>query len=128
MPRDELAPAVALFNSLSDPTRLAILRRLVQGEHRVCDLTSELDLAQSTVSAHLACLRDCGLVDSRPEGRASLFSLTTEPELLDVLAAAERLLAATGNAVAVCPNYGLHEQAPSETTPATAGATAEETR
>lgn len=64
-------------------------------------------MAQSTVSAHLACLRECGLVESRPQGRASLFSLTSAPALLEVLAAAERLLAVTGYAVALCPNYGI---------------------
>ncbi|WP_127126408.1 helix-turn-helix transcriptional regulator [Georgenia sp. SYP-B2076] len=102
-----LAPAATLFHGLSDPTRLAILQHLTVGEHRVRDLTEHLGLAQSTVSAHLACLRDCGLVDSRPQGRASMFSLTTAPELLEVLATAEKLLAATGYAVALCPNYGI---------------------
>ena len=70
------------------------------------DLTAHLGLAQSTVSAHLACLRDCGLVTSRPQGRASMFSLAPESELLALLAAAERLLAATGDAVVLCPTYG----------------------
>lgn len=103
----ELAPAAAVFHGLSDPARLAILQHLSVGEHRVRDLTEHLGLAQSTVSAHLACLRDCGLVTSRPQGRASMFSLTTAPELLEVLAAAEKLLAATGYVVALCPNYGI---------------------
>ena len=71
------------------------------------DLTAHLGLAQSTVSAHLACLRDCGLVTSRPQGRASVFSLAAAPELMDVLAAAERLLAATGDAVELCPRHGV---------------------
>ena len=102
-----LAPAAALFHSLSDPARLAVLQHLTNGEHRVRDLTEHIGLAQSTVSAHLACLRDCGLVTSRPQGRASMFSLTTGPELLEVLAAAEKLLAATGYVVALCPNYGI---------------------
>ena len=97
--------ATALFHSLSDATRLAILRRLAGGEARVVDLTGELGLAQSTVSAHLACLRDCGLVDFRPQGRASVYRLA-RPELLDMLRAAEAVLEATGNAVALCPNYG----------------------
>ena len=100
-----LAPAVALFHSLSDPTRLAIVRRMAKGEVRVSELTGELGLAQSTVSAHVACLRDCGLVEGRSEGRSVFYSLT-RPELLDMLAAAEVLLAATGNAVNLCPNYG----------------------
>ena len=104
---DGLAVAAALFHGLSDPSRLAILQHLTLGEHRVRDLTEHLGLAQSTVSAHLACLRDCGLVVSRPQGRASMFSLTSAPELLGVLDAAQRLLASSGYAVALCPNYGV---------------------
>lgn len=106
MGRETLAPAAALFHSLSDPTRLAILHRLAASEQRVRDLTDVLGLAQSTVSAHLACLRDCGLVQSRPQGRASVFSLAVEAELLDLLGSAERLLEATGSAVMLCPNHG----------------------
>lgn len=101
----DLSAAVCLFRSLADPTRLAIVRHLAMGEHRVVELTAHLGLAQSTVSAHLACLRDCGLVNSRPQGRASLFSLA-RPELFDLFAAAERVLAATGDAVLLCPVYG----------------------
>lgn len=100
------APAVALFRSLGDPTRLAILQRLASGEARVVDLTTELGLAQSTVSKHLACLRDCGLVDYRAAGRQSFYALA-RPELLDLLRAAEQVLAATGDAVALCPVHGL---------------------
>jgi ArsR family transcriptional regulator, cadmium/lead-responsive transcriptional repressor len=101
-----LAAATALFHGLSDGTRLAIVRRLAAGEARVADLVGELELAQSTVSAHVACLRDCGLVEGRPQGRQVFYSLS-HPELLDLLAAAETLLTATGSAVALCPNYGL---------------------
>jgi len=39
------------------------------------------------------------------EGRRVYYSLA-RPELLDMLAAAEVLLAATGNLVALCPRYG----------------------
>jgi len=101
----DLAAAVALFRSLGDPARLAIVARLTMGEARVVDLTRALGLAQSTVSKHLACLRGCGLVDYRPEGRQSFYALS-RPELLDVLRSAERLLAETGDAVALCRVYG----------------------
>ncbi len=101
----ELAAAVALFHSLSDTTRLAIVERLARGEARVVDLVGELGLAQSTVSGHLACLRGCELVTGRPQGRQVFYSLA-QPELLDLLAAAEGVLAATGRAVALCPRYG----------------------
>jgi DNA-binding transcriptional ArsR family regulator len=103
--RTGLAPAAALFHSLADPARLAIVRRLASSQARVVDLTGELGLAQSTVSQHLACLRECGLVQARPVGRASVYSLA-QPALADLLAAAETVLAATGNAVALCPAYG----------------------
>ena len=106
-----LLPAASLFHSLSDPARLALLQHLALGEHRVVDLQEHLGLAQSTVSAHLACLRDCGLVTSRPQGRASMFSLAAGPELMAVLAAAERLLAVTGDAVQLCPRYGRRASA-----------------
>lgn len=92
-------PVVALFRSLGDETRLRIVARLAAGEARVVDLTGELGLAQSTVSKHLACLRDCGLVDYRSVGRQSFYSLT-RPELMDLLQAAGELLAAPGVAAA----------------------------
>ena len=98
-----MAPAAALFRSLGDPTRLAIVRRLAVGPARVTDLVEAVGLAQSTVSKHLACLRDCGLVASEPVGRASLFRLT-QPALVDLLGCAETVLADTGNAVALCSN------------------------
>jgi DNA-binding transcriptional ArsR family regulator len=104
--RGVLGPAAALFHSLADPARLAIVRHLAaHRQARVVDLTGELGLAQSTVSKHLSCLRECGLVQVRPVGRASVYSLA-QPALADLLAAAETVLAATGNAVALCPAYG----------------------
>ena len=98
--------AACLFRGMGDPSRMAILRHLLLGGHNVSELTDPLGLAQSTVSKHLACLRDCGLVESRPVGRASMFALTHPDAVLKVFAAAEELLAATGDAVVLCPNYG----------------------
>ena len=109
-----LALAACLFHGFSDASRIAILRHLVLGEHRVVDLTAHLGLAQSTVSKHLACLKDCGLVTSRAEGRASVYTLNHTAALMDLLAAAERLLALTGDAVALCPNHGTGAHADSD--------------
>lgn len=98
--------AACLFHGLSNPSRVAILRHLRLGEHRVVDLTAHLGLPQSTVSKHLACLRDCGLVTSRPEGRATVWTLNHAETVVSLLASAERLLALTGDAVTLCPTYG----------------------
>ena len=86
----------ALFHALAEPTRLALLQHLASGEHRVRDLVEHLHLAQSTVSKHLACLRDCGLVTLRPEGRASWFALADPARLEELLGTADGLLAASG--------------------------------
>ena len=75
------------------------------GAATVRDLVEETGLAQSTVSAHMGCLRECGLVVGRTEGRQTFYALA-RPELLDLLATAETLLAATGSKVALCPTYG----------------------
>lgn len=101
-----LTAAACLFHGFSDPSRLTILQHLLTGEHRVVDLVGHLGLAQSTVSKHLACLRDCGLVTSRPQGRATLWALAHEGPVLELLGAAERLLALTGDAVTLCPDHG----------------------
>jgi DNA-binding transcriptional ArsR family regulator len=99
--------AACLFHGFSDRSRLIILQHLLLGEHRVVELTEHLGLAQSTVSKHLSCLKDCGLVTSRPQGRASIFSVTHPEATTELLAAAEKLLNLTGFAVVLCPNHGV---------------------
>jgi DNA-binding transcriptional ArsR family regulator len=101
----DLTAAVSLFHSLADANRLAIIRRLSQSEARVRDLTDELGLAQSTVSEHIACLRDCGLLTARVDGRQNFYSVA-DPAVIDLLEAAEQLLAKTGYKVDLCPTYG----------------------
>ena len=107
-PTDGLTAAACLFHGFADPSRIAILRHLALGDHRVVDLTAHLGLAQSTVSKHLMCLRDCGLVTARPEGRATVYSLNHADALMDLWTAAERLLAATGDDVTLCPTFGTN--------------------
>jgi DNA-binding transcriptional ArsR family regulator len=104
---DAVTAAACLFHGFGDPSRLAILLHLSAGDHRVVDLAAHVGLAPSTASKHLACLKDCGLVTSRPSGRASVFSLTHPGELRQLLASAERLLAVAGDAVTLCTNHGI---------------------
>jgi ArsR family transcriptional regulator, cadmium/lead-responsive transcriptional repressor len=96
--------AAKLFRGLADPTRLGILLALQAGEKRVTDLVAELGSSQANVSGHLACLKDCGLVADRAQGRANFYRLA-RPELHELLRAAEQLLAGTGHQVELCPNY-----------------------
>jgi ArsR family transcriptional regulator, cadmium/lead-responsive transcriptional repressor len=100
----DAAVAAQLFRGFADPTRLAILTELLAGELRVVDLVERLGCSQSNVSGHLACLKECGLVTDRPEGRAVWYRLAT-PAVVDVLRQAEALLAEVGHRVALCQNY-----------------------
>jgi ArsR family transcriptional regulator, cadmium/lead-responsive transcriptional repressor len=100
----DLALAGKLFRSLGDPMRLAILQELSRGERRVTDLVTELGTSQPNVSGHLACLRECGLILDRPQGRAVYYSLATA-DLFDVLRAVERLLGSVGHQIELCPNF-----------------------
>ncbi len=66
---------VDVFKALAHPSRLYIVLRLSEGEACVGDLTKEVGADVSTVSKHLAILRDVGLVTDRREGQSILYSL-----------------------------------------------------
>lgn len=83
---------------------MALLLALVDGEKRVSDLVAEVGGSQSNVSTHLACLKECGLVLDRPGERRQVFYRLAAEEVLDLLRAAERLLAANGAAIDLCTN------------------------
>ena len=53
----------------------------------------------------------------RTVGRSSVYSLAVESELMGVLGSAERLLAATGDAVTLCPANRLESSTPEPATP-----------
>lgn len=63
------------FRALGDPTRLRIITVLLDGEHTVSDLVDILQLPQSRVSNHLACLKWCRFVTSERSGRSVVYRL-----------------------------------------------------
>lgn len=73
------------MKSLAHTSRLYIVLRLAEGERSVGDLTQEIGSDISTISKHLAVLREAGLVADRREGQTILYSLTC-PCILDFLA------------------------------------------
>lgn len=79
---EPLAPdqAQQLLRALAEPIRLQVVQALQNGERCVCDLTSDLDLAQSKLSFHLKVLKDAGLILARQEGRWIYYRL--EPATL----------------------------------------------
>jgi DNA-binding transcriptional ArsR family regulator len=91
-----LTATVHALKALAHPGRLRILAMLHGGELCVCQMTAVLDLAASTVSAHLADLKRAGLVGERKDGRW-VFHRLEEGE------AAQALLAPVWRAIARDP-------------------------
>lgn len=65
-----------LFRGFAEPARLALLVALVERPRTVTELVDITAFGQPNVSAHLACLKDCGLVQSQREGRYVRYSIT----------------------------------------------------
>lgn len=93
-----------LFRGFGDSSRLSILQTLRSGEKPVGTIVQATGLSQPNVSAHLACLRDCGLVVGRQEGRSVYYFLADE-RIEDLFLLAEDILARIGKPIGACPRY-----------------------
>jgi DNA-binding transcriptional ArsR family regulator len=90
------------FRGLGDPIRLRILELLQsEGELSVGALVERLELPQPQVSNHLACLRWCGFVEARREGR-TVFNRIADARVEAMLELAESLLADNAEHIAAC--------------------------
>ena len=69
--------------ALGDPTRLAILERLVDGPLAVVDLARDLPVSRPAVSQHLRVLKDAGLVIDQAVGNRRIYRV--DPEELAAL-------------------------------------------
>ncbi|MFC6879071.1 MULTISPECIES: ArsR/SmtB family transcription factor [Actinomadura] len=67
------------FAALADPTRRAMLARLVQGEATVGELAEPFELSPPAVSKHLKVLRDAGLVEQGRHAQWRPCRLRPEP-------------------------------------------------
>ena len=61
--------------ALADPVRCRLLLTLREGPAYPSDLADALGVSRTRLSNHLACLRDCGLVVTEPDGRRVRYEL-----------------------------------------------------
>ena len=64
-----------VFKALGHPTRLAIVDMLAEGERCVCEMNDHIDADISTVSRHLAVLRNVGILSSEKRGNQVFYKL-----------------------------------------------------
>ena len=93
-----------LFRGLADPSRLAVLEALREGPACVSDVVAATGLSQPSVSMHLACLWDCGLVERDRRGRFVHYRIA-DIRVRTLLEAGEGLLTRVGDQVYVCTRY-----------------------
>jgi ArsR family transcriptional regulator, cadmium/lead-responsive transcriptional repressor len=97
-----------LFRGFSDSSRLSILDVLRDGAHTVTEIIEMTGLNQSNVSNHLGCLRDCGLVAAKQQGRFVYYELSDE-RVDQLLMLADELLADVAKGVYECTRYNAKE-------------------
>jgi DNA-binding transcriptional ArsR family regulator len=95
------AAGARLFRGLADESRLALLQALRDGERTVGELVALTGLRQSNASGHLACLRDCGLVEARQEWRNVYYRLAG-PHVEHLLHETDLVVAAVADRMAAC--------------------------
>jgi DNA-binding transcriptional ArsR family regulator len=80
-----LKDRVDVFKALGHPVRLRIVAMLRTGELCVCQITAVLELAASTVSAHLSELRRAGVLIERKDGRWVIFSHAEDAQVRNLI-------------------------------------------
>lgn len=76
-----VGPIQDCLKALSDPTRLAIVTRLNDGELSVHEVADQFPMSRPAISKHLKILREAGLVAERSEGRERIYSIEEGPLL-----------------------------------------------
>jgi DNA-binding transcriptional ArsR family regulator len=75
---DRFRVAAEVLGLLADPTRLALLRLLAEGEQDVNTLAAQVSASRSSVSQHLGRLRLAGLVQVRRDGRRMVYRVVSD--------------------------------------------------
>src|SRR5574341_728256 len=97
-PRARRRPAVdtevlaRFFHGLADPDRVRILTFLRDGPKTAGEIVRHLGRPQSSVAAHVTCLRFCGYVEARRQGRNVVYEII-DPDVRRIMWMGERYLA-----------------------------------
>jgi len=96
-----LDPKIKFLRGVAEKTRLTILLTLREGEKTVNEITALTGGTQSNISQHLACLKGCGIISRRQEGKYCFYALSG-PHMLDFLNMLDVLMDEIGCDVACC--------------------------
>ncbi|TAM60249.1 ArsR family transcriptional regulator [bacterium] len=94
------------MSGLADPTRLRIVRFLIDGPRSVGEIVEHLGMSQSRVSNHLACLKWCGYVDTERQGRSIIYRIT-DRRIRKILELAQAVVGENAAHIAACTRIDL---------------------
>lgn len=96
--RDLLA---RFYRALGDSTRLALLAFCAGDERTGSECVAHTGLSQGRVSAHLACLVECGLLEVRRAGRYAHYQVI-DPRVTELVGLGASMVADHAAGVAAC--------------------------
>jgi ArsR family transcriptional regulator len=76
--QNERAAFDQIFKAVGDPHRLKIIELLAEQELNAGELLQSIDIVQSTLSHHMKCLVESGIVNARRNGKWTCYTLNTE--------------------------------------------------
>ncbi|MFE4706871.1 ArsR/SmtB family transcription factor [Peribacillus simplex] len=95
---------VKLIHGFSNKTRIQILENIKDQEKTVSQIVEELKGNQSNISQHLACLKGCGIIVGRNEGKYCYYSLRNQ-KIRDLLTMFDVVLQDVQNEVECCERH-----------------------
>ncbi len=95
---------VKFLRAFGDKTRVQILECIKYEEKTVSQIVDSIEGNQSNISQHLACLRGCGIIVGRPEGKYVYYGLRNQ-QIKELLETFDNVLNQIEDNVACCKNH-----------------------
>lgn len=104
MPKIDLDVKVKFLHGFSHKTRIQILECIKEDEKTVSEIIDNLQGSQSNISQHLACLKGCGMIVGRQEGKYIFYRLRNK-RVRDLLTMFDVVLEDVEDDVISCENH-----------------------
>lgn len=94
------------IHGLSNKARLTILELLKSNEMTVNEIVEKSKISQSSISQHLSCLKGCGLVSSRQEGKYVYYQIK-DRQILELLKLIDSVVEDTEDDIENCQYHTI---------------------
>ncbi len=95
---------VKFLRGFADKTRIQILECIKDKEKTVSQIVAEVQGNQSNISQHIACLKGCGMILGRQEGKYMYYSLRNE-HIRELLLMFDTVLEEVQKDIACCEQH-----------------------